>query len=68
MKSRTELDRQLDELAEKLPAMTALDDAEFWPEFAGLADDIADNAGPDDYDHVHQRLDAMLVANGKGTD
>jgi hypothetical protein len=66
MKTRPELDSALDALAQQLPAMIAAhpDDADFWPAFAGVADEIADNAGALDCDHVHTRLDAMLGCRG----
>lgn len=62
-KPRADLDAMLDRLSKALPGMLAAlpDDADFWPAFAGEADEIVDNAGRDDYAHVQSRLDALLV-------
>ncbi|WP_266180836.1 hypothetical protein [Dyella humicola] len=40
------------------------DPADFWPEFAGRADEILDQAGPSEYDWVAGQIDAMLEDNG----
>lgn len=37
---------------------------DFWPEFAGLADEILDVATPEEYDAVVGRLEVMLADNG----
>lgn len=37
---------------------------DFWPEFAGLADEILDAATPEEYDVVVGRLEVMLADNG----
>lgn len=67
MRTRRELDAALDALALQLPDMIAAnpDDADFWSEFACVADDIADNAGANDCDYVHERITAMLNVCGK---
>lgn len=66
MKSRAELDSMLDRLAQALPGMIAEhpDDADLWPAFACEADEIVDNAGRDDYEHVQARLDSILATAG----
>lgn len=38
--------------------------ADFWPEFAGLADEILDDASPDECEAVEARLEAILADNG----
>lgn len=65
-KPRPELDAMLDRLAQALPGMMAehADDADFWPAFAGEADEIMDNAGARDYEHVRARLDVILAEAG----
>lgn len=65
-KPRVELDAMLDRLAQGLSGMRGEhpDDADFWPAFSGEADEIADNAGRDDYEHVQARLDASLAGAG----
>lgn len=64
MKFRQELDAALDDLARRLPAMIARhpEDADFWPEFAGLADEVTENTGASDWDYVQTRLDALSSA------
>ena len=66
MKTRTELDAAFDSLAEQLPSMIAEnpDEADFWPAFAGVADEIIDNAGAPDCEYVSNRIETMLVAVG----
>jgi hypothetical protein len=62
-KPRADLDAMLDRLSKALPGMLAAlpDDADFWPAFAGEADEIVDNAWRDDDEHVQSWLDALLV-------
>ena len=64
MKSRDELDKELDELAAWVPSM--LTETEDWSQmdaFAGRAELITDEAGPDDTAYVHGRLQRILVEN-----
>lgn len=62
IRSRTELDAELDALAAWLPEMLAeTDEACQIGEFAGRAEDIEDAAGPDDTAYVHDRLQRLLV-------
>jgi hypothetical protein len=66
MRTRLELDAALDDLERRLPDLIAEhpDSADFWPEFAGIADEITDSAGAVDFDQVHARIDAILRAHG----
>lgn len=66
MKTRTELDAAFDNLAKQLPSMIAEnpDEADFWPAFAGAADEIIDNASATDCEYVSNRIETMLVAAG----
>lgn len=68
MMARHALDAALDALARDIPLILASnpDDADFWPVFAGLADELVDGAGASDVDHVVVRIEAMLGACGKG--
>lgn len=62
IKSRSELDADLDALAAWMPAMLAeTDEASQIDAFAGRAELIEDQAGPDDSAHVHDRLQQLLV-------
>lgn len=63
---RHELQQLLNQLEDQLPAMIRAnpDPADFWPEFAGQADVMADAAGPADCDWVQDCLDAMLRHHG----
>ena len=65
-KPRADLDAMLERLAQALPGMRDAhpDEADFWPAFAGEADEIVDNAGRDDYEHAQGRLDALLAGAG----
>lgn len=65
-KPRAELDAMLDRLTQAVPGMRGEhpDDADFWPAFSGEADEIVDNAGRDDYEHVQARVDAILASAG----
>lgn len=69
MKSRAQLDADLDRLAAMLPPWLQhlRHEAQFWPQFEALAQDILRDAAHHDRHHVQQRLDAMLVAHGKAT-
>lgn len=63
MKTRAQLDAELDRLAGMLPLWLekVRHHAQFWPQFNALSQDILDGAGADDHAHVLQRLDAMLA-------
>lgn len=62
MKDRAMLDEEIDALAAWMPEMLEETDAVFQIEaFAGRADLIEDQAGPDDKAHVHERLQSILV-------
>lgn len=64
MKTREELDRELDALAAWVPGMLAeTDEASQMEAFAGVADEISEHAGPDDQAHVWGRLQQILADN-----
>jgi len=62
----------LDRLEADLPSILArhteqgiIDEVRFWPDFAGVADDIVEHAD-DDAGYARGRIDAMLKAAGLG--
>lgn len=63
---RIELERRLASLESQLPALVRqhpnADD--FYAAFAGLADEIADAAGPSDFDWVEAQIDELLSTHG----
>ena len=62
MKSREQLDEEIDVLAAWLPTMLAeTAEADQMDAFAGRAEPIEDEAGHDDAAHVHGRLQRLLV-------
>ncbi|MEO6103288.1 MAG: hypothetical protein ABIP44_06580 [Pseudoxanthomonas sp.] len=63
MNDRARLDAELENLERMLPDWrTALrHEAQFWPQFDVLAQEILARADAVDRDHAQQRLDAMLV-------
>jgi hypothetical protein len=65
MKTRLELDALIDGLDWRLPYLVK-DVAEHWrmEEFARHADPIMEQAGPDDWSHTFDRLEAMAVRHG----
>lgn len=64
MKSRAELDAELDALAAWVPGMLAeTDEASQMDAFAARADEITESAGPEDQDHVWGRLQQILADN-----
>jgi hypothetical protein len=70
----TQIVHALDRLEADLPAIVerhmvdgVLDEAHFWPDFAGAADDIVEQACAES-EYVHDRIDQMLkAANLDGT-
>lgn len=66
MKTRRQLDAELDRLARMLPPWLERlrHPAQFWPQFDALAQEILADAGAGDRIHVLQRLRAMPVDNG----
>ena len=64
MKSRDELDKELDTLAAWVPTMLEETDEDWQMEaFAAEADPIRDAAGPEDLEYVWSRLQRILVDN-----
>lgn len=62
MKDRAELDEEINALAAWMPEMLAeTDEASQMDAFAGRAELIEDQAGPDDAAHVRDRLQRILV-------
>lgn len=70
MKTRPQLDAELDRLARMLPPWLEKlrHPAQFWPQFDALAQEILTDAAADDRVHALQRLHAMLVENGVEAD
>jgi hypothetical protein len=64
--SRTELQRQLAKLEQGTPELTRRypDPGDFISEFAGHADSITDNAGPNDYEWALAEIDRILMKHG----
>lgn len=65
MKTKRQLDAELDRLARMLPPWLERlrHPAQFWPQFDALAREILAGADAEDRTHVLQRLDAMLIDN-----
>ena len=62
--SRTEIDQALAELAAWVPSMLSeTDEGSHMDAFAGRAELIEDQAGPDDVAYVHDRLQQILSDN-----
>jgi len=62
MKDRAQLDEEIDDLAAWLPAMLAeTAETDQMDAFAGRAELIEDQAGPEDAAHVRERLQRLLV-------
>jgi len=70
VKSRAQLEAELDRLAEMLsPWLQHLrHEAQFWPQFDALADAIMKEAGADDLAHMQARLEAMLRVHAEALD
>lgn len=68
MKSRVQLDTELDRLAAMMPSWLQhlRHEAQFWPQFNALAKEILDQAADEDTQYVHGRLDAMLMVHARG--
>jgi hypothetical protein len=62
MKSRVQLDTELDRLAAMMPSWLQhlRHEAQFWPQFNALAKEILDQAGYEDIEYVEGRLDFIL--------
>jgi hypothetical protein len=61
--TREEIQSKLDALDRKMEAMKAENPngEDFWPAFAGEADEITDGASADDYDWALKQIDGILV-------
>jgi len=68
MKSRVQLDTELDRLAAMMPSWLQhlRHEAQFWPQFNALAKEILDQAADEDIQYVQGRLDAMLIVHARG--
>jgi hypothetical protein len=65
MKTRAELDAELEALEVRLGTLVAeLDESDVFDAFAGEAEAIEEAAGPEDAEHVRARLDCMLASQG----
>ena len=62
MKSRVQLDTELDRLAAMMPSWLRYlrHEAQFWPQFNALAKEILDQAGDEDIQNVEDRLDCII--------
>ncbi|MCR6625804.1 MAG: hypothetical protein NVV67_05950 [Pseudoxanthomonas sp.] len=69
MKSRVQLDTELDRLAAMMPTWLQhlRHEAQFWPQFNALAKEILDQAADEDIQYVQGRLDAMLIVHAHGS-
>ncbi len=63
--NKARIDERLDQLDSEIPALQAEYGSDFWAAFAGLADEIEDNAGVHAA-HVAARLTAILEKHGLG--
>lgn len=64
MKGREQLDEEIDALAAWMPTMLAeTEESSQIDAFAGRAELIEEQAGPDDLSHVRDRLQKILVDN-----
>lgn len=61
-KDRDQLQIVLNRLLLEVPKLHRAnpEPADFWPAFAGLADDILDSAGPEDHDWANGQIWAIL--------
>ncbi|WP_093294220.1 hypothetical protein [Pseudoxanthomonas sp. CF385] len=68
MKSRVQLDTELDRLAAMMPSWLQhlRHEAQFWPQFNALAKEILHQAADEDIQYVQGRLDAMLIVHARG--
>lgn len=67
MKDRIAMDAALDHLAVMLPPWLARArcDAQFWPHFNVLVDEILAGASEPDRTHAVRRIETMLARNGR---
>ena len=65
MITRGQLDAELDHLESMLPVWREKlrVEAQFWPQFNALAEEILARADPADREYARQRIDAMLAAS-----
>jgi hypothetical protein len=61
--ARDQLEADLENLERMLPLWREKlrHEAQFWPQFDGLAQEILARAGPQDRQYVQQRIDTMLA-------
>ena len=66
MTTREQLDAELDHLQSMLPVWREKlrHEAQFWPQFNALSEEILMRADPADRDYARQRIDTMLAAAG----
>lgn len=70
MSTREQLDTELDALAGMIPVWREKlrHQAQFWPQFRALSDEIMAHADPTDLQYAQRRIAEMLADNGLGAD
>lgn len=70
MNPRQRLEADLERLSQMLPVWREKlrHEAQFWPQFTALADEILAAADPADLDYAQQRIADMLATHGLGSD
>ncbi|MGO1003896.1 hypothetical protein [Lysobacter sp. CA196] len=66
VKTRARVDAELERLVQMLPPWleSLRHQAQFWPQFTALADEILADADPADRAHAQRRIDEMLAEHG----
>ncbi|WP_031374059.1 hypothetical protein [Lysobacter antibioticus] len=66
MKTRAQLDAGLERLSQMLPPWleSLRHEAQFWPQFRALVDELMADADPVDRAHAQRRIDEMLARHG----
>jgi len=66
MNGRERLNSELERLADMLPEWRERlrHEAQFWPQFTALAEEILAIADPEDREYAQQRIDDMLATHG----
>lgn len=70
MNPRQRLEADLERLSQMLPTWREKlrHEAQFWPQFKALADEILIAADPADLDYAQRRIEDMLATHGLGPD
>lgn len=62
--TRDELDRRVAALRDQMPEVLALEEKDQMEGFAGIAEGILEDAGPEDHEHVWSQLQCILRGSG----